>query len=162
MGGGGGGDTRSIGDIMKLVAQAKKELSASQQAGRKNVFISFAHEDLNTVNLLRGQAKSENSPLEFNDWSVSEPYDSERASYIRQKISERIGQSSVTVVFLSDNTPSSAWVGWEIEESVRQGKRVVGVYPQNAPPSTTPPAIHEHGIKCVAWPDLAREIASGE
>jgi len=162
MGGGGGGDTRSIGDIMKLVAQAKKELSASQQAGRKNVFISFAREDLNAVNLLRGQAKSDNSPLEFNDWSVSEPYNSERGSYIRQKISERIAQSSVTVVFLSDKTPASEWVNWEIEESLRQGKRVIGVYPQNSEPTSKPAAIDGHGIKCVPWPDLAKEISSEE
>ena len=162
MGGGGGGDTRSIGDIMKLVAQAKKELSDSQQAGRKNVFISFDHEDLNTVNLLRGQAKSEASPLEFNDWSVPEPYDSDRASYIRQKISERIAQSSVTVVFLSDKTPSSRWVAWEIEESIRLGKRVIGVYPQDSKPAVKPAAVDRNGIKCVPWPDLAKEISSGE
>jgi len=56
------------------------------------VFLSFAHEDINEVNLLRGQAKDEGSAIEFNDWSVREPFDSRRADYIKQKIGERIAQ----------------------------------------------------------------------
>ena len=114
--GGGGGGSRSIGDIQSLVDKAKQELRDGEQAGKKNVFISFAHDDINTVNLLRGQAKNDNVPLEFNDWSISEPIDSERATYIKQKISDRIAQCSVTVVFLSAATPKSPWVEWEIEE----------------------------------------------
>jgi len=43
---------------------------------KRNVFISFVAEDLNEVNLLRGQARNENSDLEFSDWSLSEPFDS--------------------------------------------------------------------------------------
>ena len=89
-GGGGGGSSRSIGDIKSLVDRAKKELREGEQAGRKNVFISFAMEDENEVNLLRGQAKNEHSEIEFNDWSVKDPYNSARADYIRQRISERI------------------------------------------------------------------------
>ena len=91
MGGSSGGGPTRIGNVQSLIEQAKAELK-----GKRNVFISFAMEDLGEVNLLRGQAKNENSPIEFNDWSVSEPYDSERAEYIKQRISERILQSSVT------------------------------------------------------------------
>ncbi len=157
--GGGGGGSRSIGDIQKLVEKAKQELRDGEQAGRRNVFISFAYEDIDTVNLLRGQAKNDNIPVEFNDWSVSEPIDSERATYIKQKISERIAQCSVTVIFLSGATPNSPWVGWEIEESIRQGKQVIGVYPQNSKPKVRPAAINKHQIKCVPWPKLAETIA---
>lgn len=158
MGGGGGSEARGIGDLMAYVEQAKKELRAANEAGRRNVFISFSHEDLNAVNLLRGQAKNDNSPLDFNDWSVSEPYESDRAQYIKQKIAERIAQSSVTVVFLSDSTPASRWVTWEIEETIRQGKHVVGVYPQNSRPAALPEAIGMNRITCVPWPELAKTI----
>ncbi len=158
--GGGGGSSRSIGDIESLVEKAKQELRAGEQAGKRNVFISFAYEDIGTVNLLRGQAKSENVPLEFNDWSVSEPIDSERATYIKQKISDRIAHCSATVVFLSRFTAKSLWVAWEIEESIRQGKQVIGVFPQDAEPKTRPAAIKKHGIKCVPWPELAKTIAN--
>ena len=121
--GGGGGSSRSIGNIQSLVDKAKEELRKGDQAGKRNVFISFAYEDIDTVNLLRGQAKSDNSPIEFNDWSVSEPINSDRAPYIKQKISERIAQSSLTVVFLSNTTSKSEWVAWEIEESLKKGRK---------------------------------------
>lgn len=157
-GGGGGSGSRSIGDIQSLVDKAKQELRQSEQTSKKNVFISFAYEDVGTVNLLRGQAKNENLPLEFNDWSVSEPFNSERAAYIKQKIAERIAHCSVTVVFLSDATPKSSWVNWEIEESVRQGKHVVGVYPQDSKPKALPAAVKEKKVTCIPWPELAATI----
>jgi|SRR5690242_3533732 len=157
--GGGGGGPGPIGDIKSLVDKAKQELRAGEQAGKRNIFISFAYEDIGTVNLRRGQAKNENIPLEFNDWSVSEPIDSDRATYIKQKISDRIAQSSVTVVFLSDYAHKSPWVAWEIEESLRQKKHVVGVFPQDAEPKVLPGAIKKHGIKRVPWPQLADTIS---
>lgn len=158
--GGGGGGSSSIGNIQSLVDKAKQELRKSEQEGEKrNVFISFAYEDINQVNLLRGQAKNDNSPIEFNDWSVSEPIDSERAPYIKQKIAERIQQSSLTVVFLSNSSAKSPWVAWEIEESLRMGKQVLGVYPKDNKPTSFPESIRANKIKCVPWPDLAGTIA---
>lgn len=158
--GGGGGGSSSIGNVRSLVNRAKKELKQADQSAKRNVFISFAYEDVGTVNLLRGQAKNENVPLVFNDWSVSEPINSERATYIKQRIAERISQSSVTVVFLSDSTRKSPWVKWEIEESVRQGKHVVGVYPQDSKPKSLPASITAHKVKSVPWPKLAETIES--
>lgn len=156
--GGGGSGPGNIDNIESLVNKAKQELSSAERAGRLNVFISFAYEDVGAVNLLRGQAKNENLPLEFNDWSVSEPIDSERAPYIKQKISERISHCSATVIYLTDSTPKSRWVDWEIEESIRQGKHVVGVFPQSSRPSAVPDAITKHRIKCVPWPKLSEAI----
>lgn len=160
--GGGGGGTRSIGDIQSLVDKAKQELRDGEQAGRKNVFISFAMEDETVVNALRASTKNPKSPIEFNDWSVKEPIDSERAAYIRQKIADRIAHCSATVVFMSENTSRSPWVAWEIEESIRQGKKVMGVYSNNSRPDGHPPVLKKHKIKCVAWADLADEIAKLE
>ncbi len=45
-------------------------------------FLSFVEEDLNVVNLFRGQAKNQNSDLEFADYSIKEPFDSTNANYI--------------------------------------------------------------------------------
>jgi hypothetical protein len=160
MGGGGGGSR--IGDIQSLVEQAKKELREGEKQGRKNVFISFAYEDIDEVNLLRAQTKNQKSPIEFNDWSVSEPIDSERAPYIKQKIRERIAQSSLTVVFISDNTQNSSWVEWEISESMRRGKRVIGVFAGDSCPSKLPVAITQNRIECVPWSKLAETIDSLE
>lgn len=158
--GGGGGSGGSIGDIRQLVDRAKEELRKGEMIGKRNVFISFAYEDIGTVNLLRGQARNENIPLVFNDWSVSDPIDSERAPYIKQKISERISQCSVTVVFLSESAATSPWVNWEIEQTIKQGKHVIGVYPQNSEPVSRPAAFVEHRLRAVPWSGLAEAIHS--
>lgn len=152
--GGGGGGRRSLGDIRALEQRAK----AALQGGKRNVFISFAMEDLDEVNLLRAHAKNEKSDIEFNDYSVREPYDSERAEYIRQKITERIERASVTVVYLSDSTSQSEWVTWEVEKSLKLGKRVVAMHASDDPPSQLPAWVSANKIPVVAWKDLANEL----
>ncbi len=158
MGGGGSGPGR-IGDIESLLDKAKSELRKGLEGKRRNVFLSFAYEDIGYVNLLRGQARNDNVPLEFNDWSVAEPINSERAAYIKQKISERIARSSVTVVFLSEHSAESEWVSWEIQESLLMGKRVVGVHPSGSTPTRVPAAFVNSNLPKVAWPELASAIA---
>src|SRR5713226_5217071 len=116
MGGGGSSGGSSLGDTRELEDRAKQILQQGE-TGRTNVFISFTHEDLDAVNLLRGQAKNENSDIEFNDLSVKEPFDSQRAEYIKLKISERINRCSTTVVYLSSDTANSPWVSWEVGKS---------------------------------------------
>lgn len=154
MGGGGGGGWNTLGDIRSLEQKAK----AALQSGKRNVFISFATEDMDEVNLLRAHAKNENSDIEFNDHSVREPYDSDRAPYIKQKITERIERTSVTVVYLSASTAASKWVKWEVEKSLELGKRVVAVHPKSGAPVNSPAWVKEHGIKTVTWSKLAGEL----
>jgi len=159
--GGGGSSSYDMGDLESLVKRAKEELKKGE-INKKNVFISFAHEDIDYVNLLRAQAKNDKLPIEFNDWSVSESIDSERAPYIKQKIAERITQSSLTVVYLSDKTLFSKWVEWEIEESIRRGKHVIGVYAGEKLPARVPEAIKQNNIKYVPWARLSEAIDSLE
>ena len=154
MGGGGGGGWDTLGDIRALEQKAKDAL----KGGKRNVFISFATEDTDEVNLLRGQAKNENSDIEFNDYSVREPIDSERAEYIKQKITERISRASVSVVFVSGNTSQSQWVKWEVEKSRELGKKVVAVHTGSKPPKQLPEWISRLQIKVVPWSKLSREL----
>jgi MTH538 TIR-like domain (DUF1863) len=157
MGGGGGSGSRSLGDTRQLEDRAKDILQRGE-SGRTNVFISFAYEDLDVVNLLRGQAKNENADIEFNDLSVKDPYNSERAEYIKQKISERINRSSTTVVYLSPNTADSDWVNWEVEKSLELGKRVIATHSGEAAPQGLPGFIEKKNIQVVPWSNLAAEL----
>lgn len=145
--GGGGGSGPSRRDLSRLEELARQSLRESAKSEKRNVFISFAYEDYDEVNLLRGQAKNENSQLEFNDWSLREPFDSARAEYIKQGVRERIAKSSVTMVYLSRHTAKSRWVDWEIRESLRLGKRVIAVYEGDSPPKVLPSAIAENKDK---------------
>jgi hypothetical protein len=154
MGGSGGGGWNQLGDVRSLEQKAREALAG----GKRNIFISFATEDMAEVNLLRAQAKNENNDIEFNDHSVRAPYDSERAEYIRQKITERISRSSVTVVYLSDNTADSRWVGWEVQKSLELGKKVVAVHAGDRFSGRPPGWLRGKGIKVVPWSKLAPEL----
>jgi hypothetical protein len=158
MGGGGGRGRTTLGDVNSLIEKAKEEIRRAEGDQRKNVFLSFAYEDMNEVNLLRGQAKNENSNIEFNDWSVREPYSSSRADYIKQRIGERISQSSVTVVYVSTDTAKSEWVNWEIQESLRRNKKVVAVHKGDSAPNVLPKSVTDNRIKIVPWSQLAATL----
>lgn len=152
MGGNGGGG--GLGNIKRLEDVANQALGRR----RRNVFISFAYEDIDEVNLLRGQAKNENSDMDFIDRSLQAPFDSRRADYIRNRLEDRINQASMTVVYLSNDTETSDWVAWEVKKSVELGKAVVAVHSGNNPPSKLPSFVNEHGIKVVPWSKLPDEI----
>lgn len=151
--GGSGGSTRGLtpSDLRALEEAARASLREAAPPQRRNVFISFAVEDLDLVNLLRGQAKNEYSDLDFSDRSVQEPFDSQNAEYIRRRIREHIRQASVSLVFISESSANSRWVDWEIRESIRLGKGVMAVYSGDSPPKTLPAAITEHRITPVPW-----------
>lgn len=149
--GGGGGYGFSPSDKQKLEAKAKERLKEAGKAKARNVFISFSHEDLNEVNLLRGQAKNDASDLEYGDHSVKEPFNSENSDYIRRKIREKLEAASVTMVYLSDKSMKSDWVRWEIEQSRKMGKGVIAVYRGDAPPDGIPDHIKNNVSAIVPW-----------
>jgi hypothetical protein len=159
MGGGGGGGIPSS-DLKRLEEKAKQSLTAPDEAGC-HVFISFAYEDEDEVNLLRGQAKNEKTELAFDDFSLKQAVNSENEDYIKQKIRERINRASVTAVYLTPDSAKSKWVDWEINESLKRGKGVIGVYKGDAPPAQLPAAFKTYGLKTVKWAhqDLMDAIA---
>ena len=150
--GGGGKDSGLTTDQRSWFERQSKEIIEEVDGEvKRNVFISFDSDDLDEVNLLRGQAKNENSNIEFSDYSLKAPFNSEDADYIKRGIRERIRQSSVTVVYLSDKTADSEWVDWEIRESLAMGKGVLAMHKGDTPPKRLPKAIIENNIKVLPW-----------
>lgn len=149
--GGGSGGSLSNDDIKSLEQRVKQKLADAKSDTSRHVFISFDHDDLNEVNLLRGQAKNDKVDLQFDDHSVKEAYDSNNADYIKRQIREKIDRCSVTVVYLTEKTASSQWVNWEVEESMKRGKGVIGVYKGDKPPANVPPAFRQNGCKAFKW-----------
>jgi hypothetical protein len=150
-GSGGGGRNLRYEELKSLEAKAKELLKEGSEPKRRNCFISFDSEDLDEVNLLRAQAKNENSNLEFNDYSLKEPFKSQNAEYVRRGIRERMKLCSVTVVYLTEKTAGSEWVDWEIRESKKQGKGVIAFHKGDYPPKNLPKAIKEFNIKVIPW-----------
>ena len=91
-------------------------------------FLSFVQEDLNLVNLFRGQAKGDISGLDFADYSVKEPFDSRNAEYIGRGITEQIKLAQLTICLCGPTTYESDWVNWELKKSIELGKPIMGVY----------------------------------
>ena len=147
--GGGGGYGFSPTDKKTLEEKAKERIKSAEKAQSRNVFISFAHEDMDEVNLLRGQVKNERSDLKFSDYSVRKAFDSKDSDYIKRKICEKIEKTSVTMVYLSNQSMNSPWVKWEIEKSKEMGKGVIGVYKGDNSPANIPKHIKDNASSIV-------------
>ncbi len=91
-------------------------------------FLSFVEEDLNLVNLFRGQARNERLDLEFADYSIKVPFNSTNEDYIGRGIAEQIRLSTLTICLYGPTTYSSGWVNWELRKSLELGKPIMGVY----------------------------------
>jgi DNA-directed RNA polymerase subunit L len=117
----------------------------------RNVFLSFVEEDIYLVNLFRGQAKNENNDMEFSDYSVKEPFDSENADYIKQQIRNLIKKVSVTLCLVGETTYKSKWVNWEIRTSSELGKGLVGVKLHSSPKDIIPQALKDNRAEIVDW-----------
>lgn len=144
---GGSRASLRMSEAERLEELARERLRAVGEPEKRNVFISFAHEDLDEVERMREHAADDRFALELRDHSVKVPFESDDPEYVKRRISEKIRQASVTVVFLSEHSAQSGWVDWEIRESIRQGKGVIGVYRGDAPPSNLPPAVTEYNVK---------------
>lgn len=138
-------------DLHNLEKVTKQNLSKSAKISVPHAFISFASEDEDHVNLLRGQAKNPSTELRFDDFSLKKAIDSDNETYIKTRIRERIKRASITLVYLTNESAASEWVSWEINESLRQGKSIVGIYQGDAPPSKLPSEFQENSLKVVKW-----------
>lgn len=122
-------------------------------ADTKNVFISHVHEDDALLPKLKDLIG--NSGMEVRDGSISsdKPNDAQSEDYIKREIlAPRIQWASTLVVLISHDTADSWWVNWEIEEAVRQGKNVVGVFAQGATDADIPEALRQCGdAAIVGW-----------
>lgn len=90
-------------------------------------FLSFVNEDLNLVHLFRGQAKNQRFDLDFDDYSIREPFDSRNAEYIGRGITEQIKYATLTVCLYGPATYLSDWVVWELNKTLALGKPIMGV-----------------------------------
>lgn len=91
---------------------------------KKTVFIAFAKEDETTRNLFTGQRVHPDTPFEFTDMSVKEPYSSEW----KERVRTRIRRSDGVVALISSSTPKATGQLWEITCAVEEDKPLLGVW----------------------------------
>jgi hypothetical protein len=93
-------------------------------ATTKRIFIGFAIEDKRYRDLLRGQSRLGDSPIEYTDMSVKEPWDGSWKTKCRQRINGCGG----LIALLSRNVGNADGARWEIKCALEEGVPVLGVH----------------------------------
>ena len=86
-------------------------------------FISFEMEDYWARDFLVQQAKDQNNLIQFEDYSVQDPFDSSWKTQCRERIARTMG----TIVLIGATTYASEAVLWEIDETTRQEHYMFGI-----------------------------------
>ncbi|HEL2072407.1 TPA: hypothetical protein TY888_001750 [Streptococcus suis] len=94
----------------------------------KRIFISFAIEDENLRDLLRGQSRSTHSPFEFVDMSVKQPWDSQWKTKCRTRIRGCDGMISI----ITRNTKNADGQIWEMNCAKDEGIPLLAIYGNNS------------------------------
>jgi|SRR5665648_1035073 len=93
-------------------------------ADKKTIFIAFAIEDEKQRDFLKGQSLNTDSPFEYVDMSVKEPYDSNW----KERVQTRIRRSDGVIVLVSKNSLQSSGQKWEISCSKEEKKKILGIW----------------------------------
>lgn len=93
-------------------------------ADKKIVFVAFAIEDERQRDFLKGQSLNTNSPFEYVDISVKEPYDSNWKDRVRT----RIRRSDGVIALVSKNSLTSSGQKWEIACAREEKKKILGIW----------------------------------
>lgn len=114
-------------------------------AKKNRVFVSFAAEDAKYRDLLKGQAKNGNSPFDFIDMSVKEPFDEKWKTQCRTRIKGCDG----LIALLSKKTWNADGARWEMKCAVEEGIPVLGVHIHKDDKGAIPPELK--GQKVIEW-----------
>lgn len=90
----------------------------------KRIFISFVIEDENLRDFLRGQSRNTNSPFEFVDMSVKQPWDSQWKTKCRTRIRGCDGMISI----ITRNTKKADGQIWEMNCAIDEGIPLLAIY----------------------------------
>ncbi|QDU21870.1 TIR domain-containing protein [Urbifossiella limnaea] len=123
---------------------------------KKRVFISFAVEDVRARDLLVGQSKHDDTPFEFVDMSVKEPWDSEWKTRCRTKIRGCDG----VIALLSKNTQYASGALWEIKCAVEEGIPITGVHIYKDSKGPIPSDLIGHDVIEWTWDGIGDFIDS--
>lgn len=127
--------------------------------GQQNrIFVCFAVEDTWARDFLVGQARNDDSPFEFVDMSVKEPWDDKWKTRCRSKIRGCDG----VIVMLTWNTLGAEGALWEMQCAIEQGIPIIGVIAEGDNPPRIPYVLADNGVHVIdwTWPNIAEFIDS--
>jgi len=120
---------------------------------KKRIFVGFAIEDEKSRNMLRGQSRLGDSPIEYIDYSVKEPWSSSWKTQCRQRIKSCDGM----IAMLSTNTKNADGARWEIKCAVEENVPLLGVH-IHTDDLYKPSEIEGKKVILWTWPGIASFI----
>lgn len=131
---------------------------------KRRIFISFDHDDTQQVNGFMGLRQITDS-FDFYNHKLDRRINSTDVDYVTRVIREEyIQPASVTVVLIGKKTADSQWVRWEIQESLEQGKGLLGIWlKDDSPVMVAPAGIPDNAVgswqpeKFASWIEWAYE-----
>lgn len=94
---------------------------------KRRIFIGFDHDDTQQVLGFMG-LRNITDNFDFYNHKLDRRIKSSDTDYVTRVIREEyIRPASVTVVLIGNKTADSQWVQWEIQESIHQGKALLGI-----------------------------------
>jgi hypothetical protein len=146
---------------------------------RRNVFVSFDHDDQRQVGGFRSLKTNPDHPLEFNDHSIKEPVlggtgkpikyppDDPRSKPVRDEILKKFDRCTKLVVLIGDGTYTSAWVAWEVNtfhglKKMLSGentwRRIRGMRLKGSEGATIPAALLGQSTEVMNWNPEALDV----
>ena len=116
---------RGFDSLTQLLLAYRRRLE--YHASPRRVFLSFHRDDLRQVSGFRLMMRNEGLALDISDEPNREPVGSERSSYIRQVLRDRIRRVDVVICMIGDGTAWREWVDWELQTAVDFHRGVCGV-----------------------------------
>lgn len=118
-------------------------------ANIKRIFIAFAIEDVRSRDFLVGQAKNDNSPFEFVDMSVKQPWETDWESKCRSRIKGCDG----VIVLVSRHTPYATGQLFEIRAAEEEHIPIMLMYSSSDRP-TLPHSLSGKLINVWNWDNI--------
>lgn len=127
-----------------------------QYITKKRVFISFAIEDKTLRDFLVGQSKNDDTPFEFIDMSIKEPWDSKWKTNCRERIKECDG----VIVLVTKNLPKADGALWEIKCAKEEGIPMMPIYGGDEHKSASlPDALKGKHVYTWSWDNIKNFIS---
>lgn len=110
----------------------------------KRIFIAFASEDQKYRDFLKGQSLHTDSPFEFTDMSVKDPYDEDWKEHVRTRIRGCNGVISL----LSSNSLSASGQKWEMKCAREEEIPMIGLFISKDDQAVP---TEMAGYRCILW-----------
>lgn len=123
-------------------------------ATKNRIFICFAAEDARSRDLLVGQAKHENSPFEFVDMSVKEPWDESWKTKCRSRIKGCDG----VIALIGKTTSTASGACWEMKCANEEKVPMIGLHISKSDKGPVPAELSGKNVIEWTWPGIAAFI----